>query len=59
MVVGQGVKTYYGAIYAKSIVVHQDTKFTWMPYVSFEENSVVAMTGGFDYVVDFGLDGVL
>lgn len=59
VVVGQGVKTYYGAIYAKSIVVHQDTKFTWVPYVSFEENSVVAMTGGFDYVVDFGLESVL
>ena len=27
--------------------------------VSFEENSVVAMTDGFDYVVDFGLEGVL
>ena len=34
VVVGQSGKNFYGAIYAKSIVVHQNTKITWVPFVS-------------------------
>lgn len=32
--VGQSGKNFYGAIFAKSIVVHQDTKITWVPFVA-------------------------
>ena len=33
---------YYGVIYAKSIVVHQNTKITWVPFVEAQANAVVA-----------------
>lgn len=32
VVIGQSGKHYFGAIYAKKIVVHQDTKVTWVPF---------------------------
>ena len=32
VILGQSGKKYYGSIYAKSIVVHQNTTFTWVPY---------------------------
>ena len=32
VILGQSGKEYYGSIYAKSIVVHQNTTFTWIPY---------------------------
>ena len=36
------VENFYGAIYAKSIVVHQNTKITWVPFVEAQANAVVA-----------------
>src|SRR5690554_996794 len=42
VVVGQSGKNFYGAIYAKSIVVHQNTKITWVPFVEAQANAVVA-----------------
>ena len=42
VIVGQSGKHYYGAIFAKSIVVHQDTKITWVPFVPQQNNSVLA-----------------
>ncbi|MDO5572306.1 MAG: hypothetical protein Q4F97_12710 [Bacteroidales bacterium] len=41
-VVGQSGKNFYGAIYAKSIVVHQNTKVIWVPFVEEQANTVVA-----------------
>ena len=32
----------YGAIYAKSIVVHQDAKVTWVPFLHETVNAVIA-----------------
>ena len=40
MVVGQSGKNFYGAIYAKSIVVHQNTKITWVPFVETQKTVV-------------------
>lgn len=42
VVVGQSGKEFYGSIQAKEIVVHQNTKFTWVPYVAPEKKSVIA-----------------
>jgi len=42
VIVGQVGKNFYGAIYAKSIVVHQDTKVTWVPFLRETANAVVA-----------------
>ena len=42
VIVGQSGKNYYGAIFAKSIVVHQDTRITWVPFVLQQNNSVIA-----------------
>ncbi len=32
----------YAAIYVKSIVVHQDTKVTWVPFLHETVNAVIA-----------------
>ena len=40
VVVGQSGKNFYGAIYAKSIVVHQNTKITWVPFVETQKTVV-------------------
>jgi cytoskeletal protein CcmA (bactofilin family) len=42
VVIGQSGKNFYGAVYAKSIVVHQNTKITWVPFVEAQANAVVA-----------------
>ena len=42
VVIGQSGKNFYGAIYAKSIVVHQNTKITWVPFVEVQADAVVA-----------------
>lgn len=47
VVVGQSGKNYYGTIYAKSIVVHQDAKITWVRFVPLPTNTVVAGIGKF------------
>ncbi len=36
------VENFYGAVYAKSIVVHQNTKITWVPFVEVQADAVVA-----------------
>ena len=41
VIVGQVGKNFYGAIYAKSIVVHQDTKVTWVPVLHETVNAVI------------------
>ena len=38
------INLHYGAIFAKSIVVHQNTKITWVPFVSNSLNTTLAMT---------------
>ncbi|MCF0223949.1 MAG: hypothetical protein HUK20_06745 [Fibrobacter sp.] len=43
VVVGQSGKHFYGAIYAKNIVVHQNTKFVWVPYEKSEQKINLAM----------------
>lgn len=56
VIVGQSGKSYYGAIFAKSIVVHQDTRITWVPFVPQQNNSVVANVtdeNHFDYSINF------
>ena len=42
VVVGQAGKNFYGSIFAKSIVVHQYTKVTWVPFIPVQMNGVVA-----------------
>lgn len=42
VVVGQSGKNFYGAIYAKSIVVHQNAKIIWVPFVAGTSSSVIA-----------------
>ena len=56
VVVGQSGKNFYGAIYAKSIVVHQNTKITWVPFISNSLSSIVAENGNstaLDYAINF------
>ena len=59
VVVGQSGKNFYGAIYAKSIVVHQNTKITWVPFVDPPIGAVVANGDALKslYVIDFWGDG--
>lgn len=47
-------KNFYGAIYAKSIVVRQNTKITWVPFVPVQ-GAIFAesVTSNLNYVVDF------
>ena len=55
VVVGQSGKNFYGAIYAKSFVVHQNTKITWVPFVSNSLSSIVAENGNsttLDYAIN-------
>jgi len=56
VVIGQSGKEFYGAIFAKSIVVHQETKVTWVPFVNVQ-TSAVAMNGNnfikLNYTIDF------
>lgn len=56
VVIGQSGKEFYGAIFAKSIVVHQETKVTWVPFVN-AQTGVVAMNGNnfikLNYTIDF------
>ena len=57
VVVGQAGKNFYGTIFAKSIVVHQYTKFTWVPFIPTPANSVVAKTNrsfNSNYSINFG-----
>ncbi|NLB63816.1 MAG: hypothetical protein GX801_06890, partial [Fibrobacter sp.] len=49
VVIGQASKKYYGAIYAKSIVVHQNTKITWVPFVENNPNAVTLNTNQGEY----------
>lgn len=53
VVVGQSGKNFYGAIYAKSIVIHQNTKITWVPFVQTPVGTIVAEIDRLNYVVDF------
>lgn len=54
VVVGQAGKNFYGAIYAKSIVIHQNTKITWVPFVQMQGNVVAKVDfPDLNYVVDF------
>ncbi|MBO7103936.1 MAG: hypothetical protein J6W22_00430 [Fibrobacter sp.] len=56
VVVGQAGKNFYGSIFAKSIVVHQYTTVTWVPFIPAQVNGVVAKRGGLrvlDYSVNF------
>lgn len=49
------INLHYGAIFAKSIVVHQNTKITWVPFVSNSLNTTLAMTG-YDRVLNYKLN---
>lgn len=53
--VGQSGKQFYGAIFAKSIVVHQDTKITWVPFVADSIGAFAYACGSknLNYRVDF------
>ena len=42
VVVGQSGKHFYGAIFAKSIVIHQNTMVTWVPFVESTPNTIIA-----------------
>lgn len=54
VVVGQSCKNFYGAIYAKSIVIHQNTRIIWVPFVQTQGNVVAkADFPDLNYVVDF------
>ena len=53
VIVGQVGKNFYGAIYAKSIVIHQNTRITWVPFVSQQNNSVVAYATDLNYSINF------
>lgn len=53
VVVGQSGKNFYGAIYAKSIVIHQNTRITWVPFVSQQNNSIVAYATDLNYSINF------
>ena len=53
VIVGQVGKNFYGAIYAKSIVVHQDTKVTWVPFLHETVNAVIAQLNNTKYAIDF------
>ena len=53
VVVGQSGKNFYGAIYAKSIVIHQNTRITWVPFVLQQNNSVVAYATDLNYSINF------
>lgn len=55
VVIGQAYgKKYYGAIFAKRIVVHQNTIFTWVPYAPSEFNSMLVYATD-RYNVNFNL----
>lgn len=54
IVVGQAYgKRYYGAIFAKRIVVHQNTEFTWVPYSPSVYESIMAYNVSDKYIVKF------
>jgi len=42
VIIGQAGKHHHGSVYAKSIVIHQNTKFTWVPYVESATNTTIA-----------------
>ena len=48
VIVGQVGKNFYGAIYAKSIEVHQDTKVIWVPFLRESVNSVLSTKKSLD-----------
>ncbi|PBC74356.1 hypothetical protein [Fibrobacter intestinalis] len=58
VVIGQSGKRFYGAIYAKSIVVYQNTKVTWVPFVEESMGTTIVMRnteiGKSLYVADLG-----
>lgn len=54
VVIGQAGKRYYGSVFAKSIVVHQNTIFTWVPYAPSEFNSMLVYVTD-RYKVNFNL----
>jgi hypothetical protein len=56
VVIGQSGKEFYGAIFAKSIVVHQETKVIWVPFVNVQTNAVAMNDNNFiklNYTIDF------
>ena len=53
VIVGQVGKNFYGAIYAKSIEVHQDTKVIWVPFLRETVNAVIAQLNNTKYAIDF------
>ena len=56
VVVGQSGKRFYGAIYAKSIVIHQNTRFIWVPFVPVQTNNAIAWNGSYEipnYTISF------
>lgn len=55
VIIGQTGKNFYGAVFAKSIVVHQDTRITWVPFEPTSINSVLACNNDVisNYTVNF------
>lgn len=56
VVIGQVGKEFYGAIYAKRIIVHQETKVTWVPFVNAQASAVAINNSNLielNYTVDF------
>ena len=55
VIIGQTGKNFYGAVFAKSIVVHQDTKITWVPFEPPPINSILASNNDVmsNYTVNF------
>ena len=55
VVVGQSGKNFYGAIYAKAIVVHQNANFAWGAFVRPQARTTIAKAFRpySDYVMDF------
>ena len=55
VVVGQSGKHFYGAIFAKSIVIHQNTVVTWVPFVQLQPNAIIAKASklNLDYTINF------
>ena len=56
VVIGQTGKEFYGAIFAKSIIVHQETKVTWVPFVNTQAGVVAVNDNNFtglNYSVEF------
>lgn len=46
VIVGQSGKNFYGAIYAKSITIHQNTNITWVGFDSIPTNATITNKDG-------------